>query len=303
MAGAVILVLAAWVARDFHDFTQNATTLGFGIILAAALSLGGGAFLIYGTVLFLCGRSETKARRLAPDQPWLWRRDWATGRIVSTSGKRLFLLWGLALAMLAVTALLCPLMVETIHEEAGQVWKAAPLPVCVMILLALAISDTVRRIKFGPSVFHMLHTPARPGGMLAGAVEIPAKIRAADGFKLTCKCVRPPRTAAYTRGVEEVLWQSEQYATRDVLENEARRTGVPIRFKIPANLPISASWASATVLWLLELQASLPGVNYTAQFKVPVFRAEPESPSPELLAILPGPALQWILDLYEFPLK
>jgi hypothetical protein len=54
---------------------------------------------------------------------------------------------------------------------------------------------------------------------------------------------------------------------------------MPVAFRIPFNLPESdlpdmPSKGTMRVSWLLSISASLPGVDYSAVFNVPVFPTE-----------------------------
>src|SRR5690606_15451683 len=71
------------------------------------------------------------------------------------------------------------------------------------------------------------------------------------------------------------LWESEKRITRDLSTDD--RTVIPVQFLIPYDLPDSGQ---DNVKWKLIVRAATSGVDYCAEFEVPVFRTAASSPSP-----------------------
>src|SRR6185312_2824564 len=160
---------------------------------------------------------------------------------------------------------------------------AAPPPPALLIFLALtfvgiclliwAIRATIRWRKFGDSVFKMLTIPGVVGGQLEGAIETSAKIRPKDGFHLQLVCLERIHTGSgdTSSTTERILWEEKKTETKDLLDDNPRRSGIPVLFHIPSDARESDSRNfNDKIIWRLEVKADVPGVDYTARFEVPV---------------------------------
>jgi hypothetical protein len=70
-----------------------------------------------------------------------------------------------------------------------------------------------------------------------------------------------------------VLWQAEQNVPAGAVAPGPLGRAIPVDFSIPADSAItSRDDPRDQVLWLLHAQADVPGVDYTDDFEIPVFR-------------------------------
>jgi hypothetical protein len=221
---------------------------------------------------------QKKARALQaahPDEPWLWRADWAAGKIVSSTKAARIGAWVIAIFWnLALSAVFCSAW------KTGTLRGAAPVILLVLsavgiLLLVWAIRVTARWRKFGASTFKMLTIPGVVGGQLSGAIETSGKVRPRDGFLLRLVCFERIHTGSGDNSstTETILWEQKRTETKDLLEGDPRRSGIPVLFHIPSDVRESDyRIPSDKIIWRLEVKASVPGVNYSAKFEVPVFR-------------------------------
>ena len=214
----------------------------------------------------------------AAEQPWHERSDWAAGKIRSTGGA------AVAGPVLAAVALFWNIAALPLYwklydsfagENSGWRWFALAFPtVGVLLLLALG-RQIVRARKFGESTLELASTPGIVGGQLAGLVRIANAVLPADGFHITLTCLEK---VPQSKGKEHelVLWQDERLVMHPIRDGDAGALGtiaVPVLFAIPFE-SVESSRADSTrnVIWLLDIWAKLPGVDYSAQFEVPVFK-------------------------------
>jgi len=253
-------------------------------------------------------------RRQAPDQPWLWRDDWAEGRIVwQAIGTRS--LWILALVFngfVGAVALLTP--VEEIQQAGpGARVALALLPLAGLLLLAWAIRRTLRGRDYGRFVLAIETVPATPGGQLRGTVEAVCGEPPRDGFDVRLTCLRAKVIAGsggrdHTTVRYTPVWQTVYNAPAGPSGERPGGVTIPVHFDIPEDLPetsreIASAFATLArnrdgsvsisrslrtmaglppmgtewIEWRLALQASLPTELSTCCFDVPVF----EAPAPE----------------------
>ncbi|NIR44239.1 MAG: hypothetical protein GWN99_08935 [Gemmatimonadetes bacterium] len=262
------------------DWAQAALTLVF------ALLFGGVGFGMLGVAYYGLRRARA-ARELQerhPDEPWLWRTDWATGRIESSGRHRMYRAWAFAVFWNLI-AFTVPIVVlpEALADGEKLALLILAFPAIGLILLGRAIYLTLRHRKYGVSVLRLATVPGVVGRALRGVILTDSWIRPADGFPVKLLCVnRVVSRSGNRRSVREtVLWEDAQRVTR--AHQVGRATAIPVGFRLPADARESdASDSSDQIIWRVETSASVPGVDFGASFDVPVFRtAESEEPLTE----------------------
>lgn len=256
--------------------------IGFYGLFVAVFGAFGFGMIGYGIYASRQTRRQKAQATEHPDEPWLWRDDWAKGEI-KTSGQ---LLW-MAIACFALiwNAISLPALFAIPGVEAA---KNNPLSLLVLlfpavglVLLLAAGYLFLRWRKYGNSVFQMAAVPGVIGGKLAGVIRTSACVRPERGYQVTLNCVH-----CYTSGSgknssnhQTVLWQDEQTIARGLAEADPSQTAIPVLFAIPYDARPSDSQSSDDQLvWRLEVTADVPGIDYKASFEVPVFRTAESRP-------------------------
>jgi hypothetical protein len=233
----------------------------------------GGIFLAVGLgiiVLAFVGRrhvNEQDRRKAAhPNEPWLWREDWARREIKSTSRTVLIGAWVFATFWNAIsipTAFFA--MREVAKKPAALI--ALVFPLIGLGLLVWAIRETLRWRRYGESLFQLGTLPGALGGKLAGTVHAKIHWCSATSVRTRLACVERVRRGKNTS--ERLLWEDEHRLQPASLTGDS----IPVSFDIPQDgEPTSDVGFSARVRWRLEVSAEVRGTDYHAQFEVPVFR-------------------------------
>ena len=226
------------------------------------------------------GRRKAEAQEALetsyPDDPWRWRTEWQDGRIPST-GKAQFIMpavmatfWNLISAPLAF---LIPK--EVLENDNKLALIGLVFPIVGVGLAIWAVRAFVRWKRFGDSVFEMAAVPGVVGGKLAGRIVTEVDLKPATGFHLSLSCVNRVTSGSgdSRRTSERVLWQQERHLIREPLDWDPTKSEIPVAFAIPYDsTPTEKRSDDDEVLWRLELKADVPGVDYAAQFEVPVFK-------------------------------
>jgi len=260
------------------EWGEAATSLVFGLVF------GGAGFGLL-AALFRGRKKQQELERLQgehPSEPWLWRSDWAAGRIEGSSRAKLYMAWGFALFWNLISYTVAPVAVVDGYLRQGEALALVALvfPLVGAGLLVWAIRMTIRHRKFGVSVFRMPEVPGVIGRKLEGVILTNTLVRPDDGFHVTLSCVNRITTGSgknrSTR--ENILWQEERQIGQ--AHQVGRATAIPVAFRLPRNVRQSDSTeARDQIIWRLEVRAAVPGVDYHASFDVPVFRT-PESEIP-----------------------
>ncbi len=226
-------------------------------------------------------RETARRERDHPGEPWRWRADWDAGRVRSSSRASA----AAALAFAALwNAVSLPLLLVLPREMAKGNRAAAVgflFPAVGAALAVWAVRARARRRKFGDSVFEMASVPGVVGGPLAGLVRVPVNVRPEDGFTVRVSAVHRYVTGTgknrSTR--EDIRWQAERHLAREVLDRDFSQTAVPVLFHVPFDQPpTTPGGGSDRILWRLDVEARVPGIDYAARFEVPVFRTAESSP-------------------------
>jgi hypothetical protein len=267
---------AAWQA--IHRATQTNWREALFFLLFAVV-FGGVGFGGWGLLLLgkrkLTEQEALKARH--PDQPWLWQKDWAAGRIDDTSRLALWASWTFATLWNLVSIPAGYAGVRAALYEQNKAGLVALLfPLAGVGLLIWAIRTSLRLTKYGVSRLELSTLPGVIGHTIAGTVRVNGMLQAPEGFHVTLSCVRRVTTKSGddSSTTESILWQEErQIRGEPSRDASGMATRIPIAFRLPADArPCESSDPNDRILWRLQLSASVSGLDYDSVFEVPVFR-------------------------------
>jgi len=256
------------------------------------LSLLAGSVLVFGFGALMYKQlksrksveAKLKIKHQYPKEPWKWREDWAKGENWDYTTRRLIKAW-LAVAGLVVFALAIPYI-----KSAGAVGRhfeaypflvyviGASVVVTIFFIARRAYVETTRAKKFGTSGFHMSEVPAYLGGRMRGRVETTLPEIPPDGVAVRLENVTFG-AGSYKQDESELVkihCSMEINIPAGELSPGAQGITVPIDLPIskeglPYRNETSGSNRSIRYRWRLIVTASLPGVDYRAEFQPPVF--------------------------------
>ena len=183
-----------------------------------AITFGGVG--VGGIAVALAGRRKLKEQAALeashPDSPWLWRADWASGRIVDSGRATMATAWIFAALWNLISFPSAFLGVRAAVQEGNHAALLALLfPLVGVGLLVWAVRSTLRYRKYGVSRLELSTIPGVVGRTLTGMVRAPAGMQPDDGFQVTLSCVRrvTTRNGKNTSTSESILWQEERRVT------------------------------------------------------------------------------------------
>jgi hypothetical protein len=244
--------------------------VGFGLMFAA----------IYGSKLL---KRQQRAQAEHPAEPWLWREDWAQGRIASKTRSNMIGAWTFAVLWNLVSM---PMLVIVPQEASKKpiVYVGLLFPVVGVYLLVRAIRQTLAYREFGKTYFEMASVPGVIGGELKGVIQARFPHSPERGVQVQLTCVNRVTSGSgddqSTR--ENISWRGESDLSSAQLYPGPSGTTIPVSFRIPRDVqPTEKSSPRNEIVWLLEALADVPGVDYHDIFEVPVFRTQQTLPQPE----------------------
>lgn len=260
-----------------------------------ALVFGSAGFgLMIGSVYGGRKLKENRARQERnPDQPWLWREDWANNRVVAANRQTMILAWVFAVFWNTISSFVWIVLPEELAKGNKMILIALLFPLVGLGLLVWAIRATLRWRRFGQSTLELAATPAPLGGQLSGLISSQHPFTEARSIRLRLACVRRESSGDSTH--ERLLWEDEKILDTDAVRSTG---GIPVFFNLPAEgEPASPTNQLPQVIWRLEASAALPGIDYAARFEVPVFKvagAAADSKPAE------DPTARWQKDAREY---
>ncbi len=284
--GAILVFLpvfgiAVWSLWNGLQLLAN----GGGTTEEVGESLAGGIVGIILAIGIPCGLHVAAAktwpyvqgRQRYPDQPWMWRTDWAEGRIPYSRVWHMAGFWIGWCAFSVVVFVVAWQFTDAISDTGfSPEWAYGVVALASIATFALAVVETQRWRKFGTSYCHLVQNPGVLGGWLRTRIEIPVAMKPGDAVRVILKLVfRSSRDSSSNRR-EIVVWQLDRtvpFDSVDVQDNQ--RTFVPAEFFIPKQIGVETSpgaWGSHR--WRLEANAQLMGLDYAAEFVVPVFETK-----------------------------
>lgn len=287
-AGAFTAVKAVQLAMlgSWHD----AVLYGIFALTFGGVGFGGLAGI---RVAYRKSKDVEALQASHPEAPWLWRRDWASGRIVDSTRENVLGAWIFATlwnlislpgAYFAVRAAL--------YEGKPAAFVALLFPLVGTWLLVRAIQATRHYRKYGISRLELSTIPGLIGHSLAGSVRATLALQPAEDFQVTLTCVRrvTTRSGKSSSTSESLLWQEERRVRGEQIRDFAGMgTSIPVSFALPADaVPCDAGDPNNRVLWRLQVSASVPGVDYDSTFEVPVFRTAASDQPPSAEGKRPG---------------
>jgi len=154
------------------------------------------------------------------------------------------------------------------YDLSGGLWIVAGLLGAIGAAFAgLVAYRAARRIKFGESVLELANAPAALGGPLTGNIALSRTVQPADGFTLRLACIHlvVTGTGKSTQTRENILWQGETRVKANFGD------AIPVSFALPQDASATFSDGPRNrIFWRLDAKAKMPGVDYAAQFEVPV---------------------------------
>ena len=203
-------------------------------------------------------------RRQQPEQPWLWRDDWAEREII-WKALGIKTLWIFAIVFNGLVGLFAWVTPsEQLHEaEPAALAAMALFPFVGLVLFAWAIRRTLRGRDYGRFALEIATLPATPGGQLRGSIEASCGGPPKGGFDVHLVCLRNKviskrkttgsgSTARTTASWP--LWQ-DAYNT-PALPSGIRRGAVtiPVHFDIPNDVQETSRDLAAPYYSLLRLR-------------------------------------------------
>jgi len=263
----------------------HASSLATGLFVASFFVLVGAGLIFAAMKGYSLLKKQAALQDANPLSPWLWRADWASRRAEGANKKGYISAWIAAAFCTLITA---PFMLGKIPDLLRQgdprIFILLGFNLFSAILIINAIRATIRHERFGNSYCEFDPLPISPGRRMTGKIQLRFETQATHGIDMRLTCVRRIVTGSGKNSTvsKVTLWQADKNVSSGALEPGPLGRAIPVEFDIPTDALITdQSNPSDQILWLLHAQADVPGVDYSDDFELPVFRTA-DSPQPAL---------------------
>jgi hypothetical protein len=272
LGGGLAFIYAQLLSRGNFKTFDIFTGIMFGSVF---VFIGGGliyaAFRGYELLKQQAAREESN-----PLSPWLWRPDWASSRAESQNKKSEIASWVFAILCNLITLPFLFRMIPNFARNGDpRAFLLLGFNLFGVILIVKALRATIRHRRFGDAYFEFDALPFSPGERVGGRIHLKLDSRAEHGIDLRLSCVRKRVSGSGdNRSTNQiVVWQAEHNVPAGAVEPGPLGRAIPVDFSPPADsLVTDHDNPSDQVLWLLHAQADVPGVDYSDDFEIPIFR-------------------------------
>lgn len=243
---------------------READPAGISLLSFAALLFGSiGILILYGVVF----RSRYKDAR---ESFSTLREQWEKGKIIcSTRVVTIALALLFVISLLSLSASYYVLYQDFLEEKYSNFWWLLSL-VPLSYLTFLLLRSWLRYSKYGESICELPQGPGAIGGEINLIIRAPSRFITTGDFTgiLMCKTAVVPDQGR-TRCKDAVLWQEEKTISG---HGVSASCGINFRFSLPADMPAAdQAGAHARIKWIFTVTAATEGIDYKAQFQVPVY--------------------------------
>jgi len=267
VAGSGVIVMGIF-GGDAGEEAPWFIFVPFGLVFVAA-----GSFVIWkGWRIPGDLKRAVREKERYADEPWKRVKEWRSSTIRDNSRGGVWFFWGFALFWNGITAAVIGVgwqdMLRDVQHEPAM-YTILLFPLVGLGLLIAAIRGTIHAKKFPPSSITLSSMPIPLGGLLDGTLAIPESLRQAERIRVRLTCYRITRSGKNTHSTP--VWQDEQERSPMDLSSDGVNALLPIRIGIPRDAQETTIDVGSRIAWQVDVSASVPGVDYSASFAVPVF--------------------------------
>lgn len=247
-------------------------------VFGGVFALAGAAIMVGGLVTAITAAGTSRLRRAHPDEPWRWRREWASGRIEPEGGTGgAVATWVFALLWLGISVPIAGMLLSDKDGDMPIFFQGVfgiGFPLIGAAILVHAVVLTARRLKWGKSWLTLDAMPATPGGAISGRVDCSVDAQLEPAFTVAARCsdTYTVRSGKNSTQKTDVLWSSEYRCLAERSQTVPGGSLVPVVFPLPADAQPCGP-GKGVVAWSVEVSCDLPGLDYRERFTVPVFVA------------------------------
>ncbi len=273
--GGIFAVVGVFVTLD--SISTDPNTDGeppwASVVMGSLFAAVGIGVMAVGVRQGLVGSRQEEFRRRYPDQPWQWRDDWRSGRIEHNAKWLAIAMWAFSILWNGIVLMAGVLGGEDLLRQASEepmTYLFLLFPVVGVGVLFLAVRAAMQWRRYGTSTLILRSVPVRIGGQLEATVQLPPDVRGASELKVQVSCSRTTRHGK--NSTTTVLWSEERTYPGISMGVGPHGPTLTVRQDIPKEAEQSSVGSpNPSVNWKVEISAEVEGVDFQADYIIPVF--------------------------------
>jgi len=276
LMGVVFGLAALLGTKGYEDPSQKMIGAGVAFVIVCI----GAGLVAAGVSANKAAKKVQGMKARAPGKPWLWREDWAQGYAkpdwqseAATRG-----IAGVVIVVISGVSAAGAVIHPPRHLSYLDL-VVLLFPLGGLVLIGQSILIRLRERKFRQARLIFSNLPGVIGGRLQARIESAFPFSGGSDIHLALSCVRSSVSGSGDSRSrwECVLWQAKS-AVMPYAGTPA--SFVPVDFTIPYDTSeTDGSNPDNEVFWRLTASAVLPGLNFRARYRVPVFKTATSDPS------------------------
>jgi hypothetical protein len=281
--------LEVWVDPAQPDraiaFREKSSTMF--VLPLCAVVFGAPGFVIFylGLALFFKAGRMNRLLTQNPGRPWRADSRWRGFELQDKPGLRIA---GRLAGGLFTGVFVSVFWIAMGSDKNAPLFAKIIIGLITLIPVGMFVSaayNVFRFLKYGNPRLVLRQMPLALGQENTALLYVKTHIAAEQGVELKIKCMK---RETVKRGNKTSVEDSEIYSevkavTEDLAERTGRGSAIPVRFAIPAGQPETFSGDMPNFIWRISAKAATPGVDFFAEFDVPVYRVD----DPKLMDINP----------------
>ncbi len=238
-----------------------------------------GASLVFGFIpLSPRGIDKNKLKQF-PDRIWLADPRWNSFNIRTNNKKKLIGLYAIACFFTVFISIFVSVM---IMDPSTPLFAWAIISIFVMLALFLdgmAVYSTLQYLKFRESTLIINQFPLTPGCNFTAVLAVSAKFQAGQDFNFELVCERKKVTGSGKNSQTQIdtLYKAERIVKANPENFRNYHIFVPVGFEIKKDAPeVTPENFNPSITWKIKASASVPGVDYSDEFPLPVYTVSDE---------------------------
>jgi len=238
----------------------------FGLVFA----LVGGGLMVSGTISTITAFRKKSILAQNPGQPWLADSRWNSTvisdkpipKILGSFATAVFVFLFMSMFVIAITGQKnVPVFAQVI------VYGFCLIPVGLFIS---GIYQAIRYFKYGNPELVLGQLPFVPGKLNTATLNIRARVIPQEGFNVALKCFK---RVWERRGKNNSVREYEEFSLDQTVMQDSSNTenSIQLSFRIPEDVPQTYNDDYPEYVWRVIATAKTPGVDFKAQFEVPVY--------------------------------
>jgi hypothetical protein len=240
-------------------------------------------------LLELVARNDRQTRALTlrhPEEPWLWKPQWAARRI-RLSNRKFVASFGAVLGVFCFVIVPLGLWIATLAAAEAAKVVYVVLGVVGTILMLVTRGAWLNR-RWGTSELELLTLPGVIGGSFRGIVTLSQALPVGTALRVTLKCLRlssSTNSSGDTSLQESTDWQSQKILLTAQSMLRSNSVAVPCSFAIPKECEpttveskTGSEGESDSIQWVLSVGMKDTLDPRHVVFEVPVFQTKGRPP-------------------------